>query len=301
MIELIIDNVNVPIKKISFSDGGSNVRLIKPESMQPPFRYLSITVDPSTPVDNYFWEINQVLDAINHCFGVVDCFSEVFKNKYLYLPYLPHGRADRVFEEGNGNPLKLFMDTVVSTFDSVYLTDPHNVESVSHYGSVIKITSQDECFVQRCLQFVDHRDVLISPDKGALKKIESVRDLIHYRKKIFLPIVNADKKRDSSTGRVVETKVPEDVDLRGRTCWIIDDISDGGGTFIPLAEKLKQLGAAKVNLYVTHGIFAKGLDSLRSSIDNIYCYQIVMNYITDKDLNNFNKGEALNDSSISKH
>lgn len=67
-------------------------------------------------------------------------------------------------------------------------------------------------------------------------------------------------------------------------------MGDGAGTFIPLAEKLKEAGASQVDLYVTHGIFAKGLDILKEFIDNVYCYQIVGNYITPKDLINFNKG-----------
>lgn len=44
----------------------------------------------------------------------------------------------------------------------------------------------------------------------------------------------------------------------------------GGATFIPIAQQLKQLGAKSIVLYVTHGIFSKGLDILfNSGINNI--------------------------------
>jgi len=40
---------------------------------------------------------------------------------------------------------------------------------------------------------------------------------------------------------------------------IVDDICDGGATFILLAKELYAAGAKEVNLFVTHGIFSKGL------------------------------------------
>ena len=69
----------------------------------------------------------------------------------------------------------------------------------------------------------------------------------------------------------------------------MDDICDGGGTFIPLAQKLKDLGAKEVNLYVTHMIGAKGLDIFKGVVDNVFCYQVVGTYLTMKDVQDYNK------------
>ena len=61
------------------------------------------------------------------------------------------------------------------------------------------------------------------------------------------------------------------VDIQNKTILIIDDICDGGMTFKLTAERLKELGAKEVHLYVTHGIFSKGLETLRESgIDRIF-------------------------------
>lgn len=59
-------------------------------------------------------------------------------------------------------------------------------------------------------------------------------------------------------------------DVKDKNLLIIDDICDGGGTFIQLAEKLKGLGAAKIGLFVTHGIFSKGYKDLNKWFDKIY-------------------------------
>ena len=59
----------------------------------------------------------------------------------------------------------------------------------------------------------------------------------------------------------------------------IDDICDGGQTFISLAQSLKKQGAAEIFLYVTHGIFSKGLDQLKTCIQHIYCYHLVGHHL----------------------
>jgi ribose-phosphate pyrophosphokinase len=57
-------------------------------------------------------------------------------------------------------------------------------------------------------------------------------------------------------------------DLHGQTCFIVDDICDGGGTFAGTAKVLREKGAGKVNLIVSHGIFSRG--PVIESIDTIY-------------------------------
>jgi len=58
--------------------------------------------------------------------------------------------------------------------------------------------------------------------------------------------------------------------LEGRTAIITDDICDGGYTFIKVAEQLKAKGASKVILFVTHGIFSKGLGVFDGLIDHVF-------------------------------
>ena len=69
---------------------------------------------------------------------------------------------------------------------------------------------------------------------------------------------------------------------------MVDDIADGGASFKYLARKLKELGAAKVGLYVTHGIFSKGLETLKVDIDYICCDNLICSYINRQSISDFN-------------
>lgn len=63
------------------------------------------------------------------------------------------------------------------------------------------------------------------------------------------------------TGKILGTHVHA-TDLSGLTAVITDDICDGGATFIGIAKELRRLNCHKVVLYVTHGIFSKGIEVL---------------------------------------
>ncbi|MAX71916.1 MAG: hypothetical protein CMC76_12600 [Flavobacteriaceae bacterium] len=64
-------------------------------------------------------------------------------------------------------------------------------------------------------------------------------------------------------------RVYED-DLQGKDCLIVDDICDGGGTFIGLAKELKKHNAGNLYLAVSHGIFSKGLEELNQYFTKIF-------------------------------
>lgn len=283
-IKLIVDNVEVPIKVVNFSDGSSNIKLEVPEYLvkYPPSAYYSISVDPTTPADAYMWEISLAQDAVCRTFGC-------FKKSILNLPYLPHARADRVFENGNSLPLGVFLDSILG-FTEVMLTDPHSdfiFQKEYHQVIEVSIKPQHQCFID-VVKDIESGSVLVSPDKGAAKKIYQLQQRLDTHT-IATFVIEADKKRDVSTGRILETTLPEDFDYVGKTFYIVDDLCDGGGTFIPLAQKLKDLGAKEVNLYVTHMIGAKGLDIFKGVIDNVFCYQVVGKYLTMKDVQDYNK------------
>lgn len=282
MIQSIVcDGVSIDFKHIKFSDGSSNLKLL----VEPSFtidNYYSLSIDPSTAGDLVLWEILLAVDAL-------DRFALECTKRYLSLPYLPHARADRRFEIGNSFPLEIFTNVIKElAFDDIFLNDVHSSYFIDKCKTPTTETRQWECFLHSGIT-VQSGDILVAPDKGARKKIVELQQHLD-NKMIATFVVEASKKRDKETGRIIETTLSDNCDVKGKRCIIVDDLADGAGTFIPLAEKLKEAGASQVDLYVTHGIFAKGLDILKEFIDNVYCYQIVGNYITPKDLINFNKG-----------
>ena len=87
-----------------------------------------------------------------------------------------------------------------------------------------------------------------------------------------MPLIYATKQRDTRTGALSNVEIHTGgVDLGSRTILVVDDICDGGGTFLLLAEALRKAGIHNdLELYVTHGIFSKGTDALYKSYCPIY-------------------------------
>jgi ribose-phosphate pyrophosphokinase len=54
-------------------------------------------------------------------------------------------------------------------------------------------------------------------------------------------------------------------------CFIVDDICDGGRTFIELSKELKKRNCGNVYLIISHGIFSKGIDVLREHFTKVFC------------------------------
>ena len=51
---------------------------------------------------------------------------------------------------------------------------------------------------------------------------------------------------------------------------MVDDIFDGGRTFVELAKLILPMEPERLELYVTHGIFSKGYDEITQYYDRIY-------------------------------
>lgn len=278
MIQITADNEEIEIEWLTFSDGAITCKVINcPIDLE----YISLSVDTTTPCNQVLEEINLVLNAL----GELDVnYSRI----HLYIPYLPYARGDRVFEKGNPNPLAVFMQRLMSLeFDSITVCDIHNKSATDIYHSP-KLTEKTQlnCFKDSVIRwdFNPKRgrvwDYVIAPDKGSKNKVKTTANWLG------IPVIQADKKRDLTTGRIIETALSDELQ-EGSRVIIVDDIMDGGGTFIPLAQKLRDQGCT-VDLYVTHLIASKGLDLFKGLIDNIYCYHTVGKFTNRTDVMNFN-------------
>jgi ribose-phosphate pyrophosphokinase len=110
---------------------------------------------------------------------------------------------------------------------------------------------------------------LVAPDAGAMKKIYKAADKVGYTGKILVCM----KHRDEATGKITSTEIvfPEGYN-KTATLVIVDDICDGGRTFIEIAKAARTAGhIGKIYLVVTHGIFSNGYEELRSHLDGVFC------------------------------
>lgn len=199
----------------------------------------------------------------------------------LELPYLPYSRQDRVCAAGQAFSLEVFSQLLtLLRLNKLTTWDCHSEAglAMTHAQNLppedIIQQSSDLCAILQ-----DVNSVVICPDKGALSR--SSRIAKHFNQPA---LIRCEKRRDPSTGRILFSEVLAD-DLSGKTAVITDDICDGGFTFIKIAEQLKAKGADRIILYVTHGLFSKGLGVFDGLIDEIYTSNSIAHQATDQRLN----------------
>jgi ribose-phosphate pyrophosphokinase len=206
-------------------------------------------------------EIMRLLMTVN-AIREVDPSAEIA----LVITYFPYARQDRVCNEGEAFSVKV-MAGLINGLDceSVSIVDPHSNVTLNHLALPHEITQTniiDNTIIGNLIKYQSL--TLVAPDAGATNK---VKDLAY---ELDRGAVYCTKDRDPATGQILDTHIPDNVG--GKNYIIIDDICDGGRTFIELAKLFKENGAGKMSLYVTHGIFSKGLDVLREHFDHVYCY-----------------------------
>ena len=108
-------------------------------------------------------------------------------------------------------------------------------------------------------------DVVCYPDNGAKSKYTTIYNLLH-------PTIYGCKDRNPKTGSINNVSIDiNNVDIKNKNVMIIDDICDGGATFINLAKELKKYYVNRVDLFVSHGIFSKGIEVLKENGINNIC------------------------------
>ena len=195
---------------------------------------------------------------------VTDAIRQVAPNTpiNLVMPYISYARQDRVCDSGEALGIKVFANLInTQNYSSVLVWDAHSEVSVALLNNCTNVK------VSALIHSLPYlADILVSPDAGANKKVFELAKA--YPDK-FNKVIRADKVRDVTTGAITDTVVYCD-DLQGKDVLIVDDIVDGGRTFIELAIKLKEKNVGAIFLYVTHGIFSKGLEVFEGFIDRIY-------------------------------
>jgi ribose-phosphate pyrophosphokinase len=167
-------------------------------------------------------------------------------------------RSDRRFRSKQSFDLAIVARFINSMeFDEVAILHPHSDVSLA----LIKNSTVIDYFphVQSTYKALN-QPILISPDAGAYKATHAIAE------RLGADLIPSNKVRIAGEPNIVVQG-----DVKGKTCLIIDDIADGGRTFLLLAEELRKQGAQKVYLYVTHGMFHFGVQELLKSLDGIYC------------------------------
>lgn len=169
----------------------------------------------------------------------------------LTLPYLPYGRQDKCVSNDGTFALRTFAIMINNMyFDEIIIHDPHSEVALNHIGESKSVFTDIIPIIEKT-----GAGLLCYPDKGAVVKYSKV-----YGTRNF---IYGEKIRDQSTGNILSYEVFGG--CNGSNVLIVDDICDGGATFIHLAKALKIAKAKEINLFVSHGLFTKGIQVLKDA------------------------------------
>ena len=176
-----------------------------------------------------------------------------YKNCNLFMPYLPYGRQDKKAGNDRTFALNTLLDILNkhSTLGVISTLDAHNSLVL---GNVIK-SIQPTAQIKYAIDAVKP-DLIVFPDAGAAKRGYNIQGL----ESIVL-----DKKRNQLTGEIEGLEYTGNVRVGDKSLLIVDDITDGGKTFIEAAKLLKDLDATGISLYTSHMLATKGTKVLKDA------------------------------------
>lgn len=224
-----------------FPDGTSQVWKLPPEVVSSPHPLVTWVFESESEII----QVQQLLTLLTA--SHVD----------LCIPYLPYARQDKDISNDSTFALHSFARWLNSIPNISYVTafDPHS--DVARDSIACFLPTRPDGLIQR---ISDDFDYICYPDEGAAKR---------YRINSTAKPLYGKKVRDQSTGKITSYEITNAESIRmGSTVLVVDDICDGGATFILLGSTL-QCYRMKASLYVSHGIFSNGIEILRGYYDRI--------------------------------
>ena len=222
---------------------------------------------------------------MNEVFSLALLDSYFVQNKINYsivMDYLPFARQDRLTNEYEPFSLSVFAKFLNSlSYGKLYTLDVHSNVSLILIDYLANIPRDKRLLPTIKTKLEKNQyDLIVSPDKGAFETNRRIS------KDFIIEHLVCDKKRSGKTNQVSYI-VPHRISvinekgiqighhsnfkiLKDKRLLVLDDICDGGGTFIALAQSLQKYQIKQIDLYVTHGIFSKGKKELKKYYKNIY-------------------------------
>ncbi|WP_116522030.1 ribose-phosphate diphosphokinase [Achromobacter insuavis] len=183
---------------------------------------------------------------------------------HLDMPYVPYARQDRVCNPGEALGAAVFCKLINDQqYATVTVVEPHSDVTPALLQRVRVIDAA--AFLKNVLAAPAFANgvTLMAPDAGARKRVQALAQKLGVA-----DVRYAEKVRDPQTGRITETRVPDDIPAQ--PVLVVDDICDGGRTFLELAAALRDKTDQPLYLYVTHGLFSKGFAELNARYAGLY-------------------------------
>ena len=244
---------------------------------------MKMTRDPPANVLARVHNSNELMRLLHYLHG-----APTGSVQTVCIPYLPYARQDRPTDKGTHNAVEVLGSLLATTGVSNFLTfDVHSSASVTAFAKAgLTLESRpSNVLIDGYLAELESRGIidrskvaLVVPDKGGKAREKEQQAALASGRAIEVPIVHCDKVRDLS-GRITNISLETDTSpaelAPGTAIFIVDDICDGGATFEGAARVLKEnypnvASECTMHLWVTHGIFSRGLDSLLTTGDGSF-------------------------------
>lgn len=203
----------------------------------------------SYPANDHLMELLVSLDAVRR--GSASRITAV-------IPYFGYARQDR--KSGPRTPIsaKLVANLItVAGADRVLTMDLHAGQIQGFFDIPLDNLFAAPVFIRHIEENFDNGDLMmVSPDVGGVVRARA------FAKRLDTDLAIIDKRRERAGISEVMHIIG---DVKDRTCILVDDIVDSGGTLCSAAEALMEAGAKSVHAYITHGVLSGGAVSRISS------------------------------------
>jgi len=165
------------------------------------------------------------------------------------IPYYGYARADRKPAPRVAITAKLIANLITSAGATRVITlDLHAAQIQGFFDIPL-----DHLYSRPAiLEYIRNRNfentVVVSPDVGSVERARS------FAKRLDMGLVIIDKRRPRPNEAVVYNIIG---DVKGKTCFIFDDLVDTAGTLCMVAQSIKDQGAAKIIAAATHGVLSR--------------------------------------------
>ena len=173
----------------------------------------------------------------------------------ITIKYLMTMRCDRLFSFEQPFSLKIVAD-VINSFNAkkVVIIEPHSNTCLD------LIKNSEAWYTSKGL--LEYPTTVCFPDKGAFTR--------YATNMIMRPHIVCSKVRDVETGKITSFSIDKVYKYKQDSeIIVVDDLCDGGGTFIGIAHKLLELNPKKLILAVTHAVQKEGIERVAGVYDEV--------------------------------
>ena len=226
----------------------------------------------SSPANDNLMELLLSIDALKRSSA---------KNITAVIPYFGYARQDRKVVPRTSISAKLVSNLIAKAgADRVVTVDLHSGQIQGFFDIPVDNLFATPIFARHIKKKLKKNNIIcVAPDVGGTARARALGKLLN----VDLAIVD---KRRPAPGKSEVMNVIGNV--KNKTCILVDDIIDSGGTIVNAASELKKRGAKDVHVYVTHGVLSgNAVEKIKkSSIKNLVVTDTIDNSMKVKKAKN---------------